>query len=129
MLHTTKTYQYFLNIKIASLNCRGLNDDIKRDLLFDKFKNSDITIFCLQETKLNPKNELKYSNEWNKGPSFFNSIKGGKSGTAILFNTKEIDVKSSLMDENGRIISLDIIIGEKTIHLVNTYFPNEKRDQ
>ena len=73
MLHTTKTYQYFLNIKIASLNCRGLNDDIKRDLLFDKFKNSDITIFCLQETKLNPKNEFKYSNEWNKGPSFYNS--------------------------------------------------------
>ena len=33
------------------------------------------------------------------------------------------------MDENGRIISLDIIIGDKTIHLVNTYFPNDKKDQ
>ena len=33
------------------------------------------------------------------------------------------------MDENGRIISLDINIGDKTIHLVNTYFPNDKSDQ
>ena len=66
-----KIFRYFLNVKIATLNCRGLNDDIKRNLLFQKFRQSDITIFCLQETKLNLDKEFQYMNEWDKGPSFF----------------------------------------------------------
>ena len=94
MASNLKTYHYFLNVKIASLNVRGICDDIKRKLLFDKFKESDITIFCLQETKLDPKKEFDYLNEWTYGPSFFNSVRGGKCGTAILFNTKEIDIKN-----------------------------------
>ena len=124
-----KIFQYFLNVKIATLNCRGLNDDIKRNLLFQKFRQSDITIFCLQETKLNPDKEFQYMNEWDKGPSFFNSVKGGKCGTAILFNTKNIIVKKSIMDEIGRVISLDICIDGKVLHLINTYFPNDNSEQ
>ena len=123
-----KIFHHFLNVKIASLNCRGLNNNVKRNLLFQKFKQSDITIFCLQETKLNPDQEISYMNEWESGPSFFNSVKGGKCGTAILFNTQEIDVKKS-MDELGRVISLDMCIGGKLVHLINTYFPNDDNEQ
>ena len=123
-----KTYNHFINVKIASFNCRGLNDNIKRNLLFDKFKQSDITLFCLQETKLDPKKEINYMTEWDKGPSFFNSV-GGKSGTAILFNTKEIVIKKSFMDDLGRVISLDIDIGGTLLHLINTYFPNDDDEQ
>ena len=124
-----KIFRYFLNVKIASLNCRGLNDNIKRNLLFQKFRQSDTTIFCLQETKLNPDKEFQYINEWDKGPSFFNSVKGGKRGTAILFNTNSIIVKKSIMDETGRVISLDICVGGKILHLINTYFPNDNNEQ
>ena len=52
----------FVNLKIGSLNCRGLNDHNKRQLLFSKFKQSDCTIICLQETKLHPEDESTYVN-------------------------------------------------------------------
>ena len=124
-----KERKNFANIKVASLNCRGLNDQVKRACIFDRFKHSDVDIICLQETKLKPEKEFLYRNEWDKGPSFFNSINGGKSGTAILFNTNHVIIKSSMFDKSGRIIALDVDVGGTVLHVVNTYFPNCDNDQ
>ena len=97
--HTNLISHYnFVNIKVGSLNCRGLNNHLKRHAIFKKLKDSDLTFICLQETKLSPEEEFCYKTEWEKGPCFFNSIKGSKSGTAILFNTKQIAIKKSIMD-------------------------------
>ena len=103
-----RTQHSFTNIKVASFNCRGLNDKHKRTLVFEYFMNSVFTIICLQETKLKPEKEFSYVNEWKNGPAFFNSVSGGKSGTAILFNTKQIIIKKFLSDQLGRVIALDI---------------------
>ena len=128
-LMTIRTQHSFTNIKIASFNCRGLNEKSKRSLIFERFMNSDLTIICLQETKLKPEKELMYTREWKKGPSFFNSIPGGKSGTAVLVNTWQIEVKKYLIDQAGRVIALDIDISGTVLHVINTYFPNDEKDQ
>ena len=119
----------FVNLKIGSLNCRGLNDHNKRQLLFSKFKQSDCTIICLQETKLHPEDESTYVNEWDNGPSFFNSVSGGRSGTAILVNTRQANIKSFFSDQDGRVICVDIEIGGVVLHIINTYFPNIDAEQ
>ena len=124
-----KVQHSFTNIKIASFNCRGLNDQNKRSLVFEHFMNTDLTIICLQETKLKPEKEFLYTQEWKKGPAFFNSISGGKSGTAILFNTWQIEIKKYLIDQIGRVIALDVDIGGTVLHIINTYFPNVDKDQ
>ena len=124
-----RTQHSFTNIKVASFNCRGLNDKHKRTLVFEYFMNSVFTIICLQETKLKPEKEFSYVNEWKNGPAFFNSVPGGKSGTAILFNTKQIIIKKFLSDQLGRVIALDIDIGGTMLHIINTYFPNVPKDQ
>lgn len=124
-----KIQHSFTNIKVATFNCRGLNDHVKRTAVFEFFMNSDITIVCLQETKLNPDKEIMYTREWTKGPSFFNSIRGGKSGTAILFNTWQIDIKKFLCDEIGRVITLDVDVCGTMLHVMNTYFPNSPKEQ
>ncbi len=74
-------------IKVGSLNCQGLNDDYKRLALFDMLKNSDLHIVFLQETKLKPEFEYKYTREWHNHNCIFNSTVGGKSGTAILIKS------------------------------------------
>ena len=124
-----KIHQNFTNIKVATFNCRGLNDTPKRVAIFDYFMNSDVTIICLQETKLSPEKEMNYVREWTKGPSFFNSVHGGKSGTAILFNTMQIEVKKFLMDQLGRVIALDVDVCGTLLHVLNTYFPNDHKEQ
>ena len=129
ILMKIKTQHSFTNIKVASFNCRGLNDKNKRAIVFDYFMNSDLTIICLQETKLKPEKEFVYVNEWKNGPSFFNSVPGGKSGTAILLNTRQIIVKKFLCDHLGKVIALDIDVSGTMLHVVNTYFPNDTKEQ
>ena len=80
---TVKIQHSFTNIKIASFNCKGLNDKRKRTSIFDYFMKSDITIVCLQETKLNPSKEFSCVSEWKKGPAFFNSVPGVRA--ALLY--------------------------------------------
>ena len=72
-------------IRVGSLNVRGINDFYKRAALFDWIKNSGLSIIFLQETKLQPEQEYKYKREWD-GDCIFNSVFGSKSGTAILLN-------------------------------------------
>ena len=111
----------FVNLKVGSLNCRSLNDRVKRLSIFDQIANSDLTVVCLQETKLSPEKEKYYCDEWDRGPSFFNSVKGGKCGTAILFNTRQVVIKNTLMDQSGRIICVDVDINGTLLHTYSEY--------
>ena len=72
---------------------------------------------------------IKMNGKLAHGPSIFNSVEGGKSGTAILFNTRQVNIKQRLLDNLGRTIALDVDFGGNVLHLVNTYFPNSIRDK
>ena len=76
-------------LRITYWNCRSLSARKNTAELLA----CGADIICLQETKLNPDKEMMYASEWTKGPGFFNCVRGGKSGTAILFNTWQIDIK------------------------------------
>ena len=115
----------FVNIKVGTQNCRGLNDASKRKNLFENFEKSTLTVILLQETKLDPSQHLQISEEWTRGPIFLNSVRGKRSGTAVLFNTHNIKVFNDCCDRDGRVISLDFEILGDRFHLVNFYFPND----
>ena len=118
-----------INLRIASLNCNGLNDQNKRKTLFEFLGNSSFTIILLQETKFSPLDHLQVTREWKNGPILLNSVcgkkEGGKQqGTAILFNTFQVKILNDLYDNDSRVIVADIEILGSRFHLVNTYFPN-----
>ena len=114
-------------IKVASLNCQGLNEYYKRMALFDYLKCSDLAVIFLQETKLKPENERKYMNEWHNGKCIFNSVVGGKSGTAILINHRGVEIAGpSYIDVEGRVIAIDIVYFGCKFHVVNSYGPNNQ---
>ena len=118
-----------INIEIASLNVRGMNDFTKRNLLFSSFEKSKFTVVFLQETKIDPSQHIEISNEWQNGPIFLNSVFGKKSGTIILFNTHQVKILNELYDNDGRVIVLDVEIMGVKFHLVNFYVPNESNDR
>ena len=113
------------NITIGSLNCRGLNDKAKRIELFNFLKCSKLTFIFLQETKLNPLRHNEYRKEWHNSNMVLNSIPGGRSGTALLINSPNIKIQNKIIDQSGRIITVDVDMYGNKFHLVNTYFPNE----
>ena len=49
-----------IDINIYSLNCNGLNDDVKRKAVFEKLKKKGDGIFMLQETHCTTENEQKW---------------------------------------------------------------------
>ena len=99
-----------INIEIASLNVRGMNDFTKRNLLFSSFEKSKFTVVFLQETKIDPSQHIEISNEWQNGPIFLNSVFEKKSGTIILFNTHQVKILNEIYDSDGRVIVLDVEI-------------------
>ena len=112
------------SIKIGSLNCRGLAEDVKRKDLFLRCKEKyDITI--LVDTHCKKENENKWRQEWGyKG--FFCSHTGNSRGIAILFNnTFKFSVHNEIYDRKNNFIILDITIQECRMTLVAIYGPNE----
>ena len=115
-------------LKIASFNVQGINDYFERISLFNYLKSTDLSIICLQETKLKPENELDYIREWHNNHCIFNSCPGGKSGTTILFNSTLIKmVSNKLIDVEGRVIAIDIDYLGNIFRLVNSYGPNDSQ--
>ena len=51
-------------LKIATLNVRGMNQDLKRKSLFKWANNQHIDILCLQETVLTKPNVTKFLEDW-----------------------------------------------------------------
>ena len=115
----------FCNIRVGSLNCRGICDRPKRRELFTFFRESKLTFIFLQETKFCPFKHEEYVKDWHNPYIFLNSIRGGKCGVGILINTHSVKVLNKMADCEGRVIVLDVDIFGSRFHLVNGYFPNE----
>ena len=110
--------------KIASINCNGIADSLKRKDVFDKIRQYDCNIYLLQETHLKETDETFIRTGWG-----YQVILAGNSsntgGTAILFkNNFEYSVGRVEKDENGKYIILELNCTEKKYILVNIYGPS-----
>ena len=112
-------------IKINSINVRGLRGFIKRSDILLKSKQEGINVLCLQETHLlnNDLNSLK--NTWNV--NYFISGKARNAGGVliVLNNNFEYKIHNKTIDEDGRFIILDIELPDVArFLLINLYAPN-----
>ncbi len=111
-------------MKLISWNVNGLRAVINKGFM-DFFKQIDVDIFCIQETKMQEGQiELVLDGYYQ----YFNSaIKKGYSGTAVFTKQKPINVTYGIgieeHDQEGRIITAEY----EKFYLVNCYTPNSKR--
>ncbi len=68
-----------LNIKILSLNVRGLRNEVKRRAIFAYLKRQKSDIFCLQETFSN-KDDEKIGLTNGAGRCFFHTVPSIQKG-------------------------------------------------
>lgn len=112
-------------IKIASTNCRGLGDYLKRKDVFCYLREKRIGIYCLQDTHFTTALEPYIRSEWG-GEVYFNSFTSNARGVCILFsNSISYKVFRSKKDERGNMLILDLELEGKRFTLVNIYGPNE----
>ena len=119
-----------VNIKITTLNVRGMVSKSKREKILLWMKRHKVDIACLQETHCTKHKLSLFQNSW-KGLSVYGLSNSSHSrGVGILFSEK-LDVKldnfTSLND--GRAILVNVVINQKEFVIVNCYAPNEESER
>ena len=112
-------------MKFISWNVNGLRACMDKGFM-DFFKEVDVDVFCLQETKMQKEQASfefpGYEQYWNS------AVKKGYSGTAVFTRVKPLSVEYGLgfeeHDQEGRVITLEF----EEFYLVNVYTPNSKKE-
>ena len=122
-------------IKICTLNVLGLNNIQKVEMLFFLLVSKKIDIICLQETFLEKDKNEEVAEKWRKisnGLAFFGPTDIPRSqGVAILLG-EEMSLNPNRNFEiliPRRAISLEILLKDQYIRIINVYAPCEHADR
>lgn len=112
-------------IRVASVNCRGIQSVKKRNDVLHYLKNKNFQILCLQDTHWTRENLREIYPLWNR-ECILNGTKTNSRGVAILFGPDiEYKIEHTYMDDNGNMICLDLLISNDfSVRLINIYAPN-----
>ncbi|CAG2228129.1 unnamed protein product [Mytilus edulis] len=110
------------SLKIGSLNCRGLSEEVKRRDFSRYRKRYDIII--LTDTHCTKEKEKQWAHEWGY-KAFFSSGSSRSRGVAILIkNSFTFTIHQEKKDQEGNFIILDMTIQDYRLSLVAIYGPN-----
>ena len=113
-------------IKVASLNCRGLNKKIKRKSILNQCMHFDIIM--LQETYITKDKSKEWQLDW-KGHFFFIEGTHKSNGLITLINPKFAHDDIKLVINKDRIMGLEINIQNTLYYFLNIYAPNLKKEK
>ena len=113
------------NLKICSMNCRGLGDFKKRRDVFNKLRSDGYNLILLQDIHCKNGKENTFRNSWGKdiliAPFTHNA-----RGVAILTNGVDVQYSDTVIDNGGNYIITKAKINQVyQFILVNVYAPNE----
>lgn len=112
-------------IKICTLNCRGLRDKRKRTDVFNYIRDKGFSMYCLQDVHWDNKWEKFIRSEWGYD-SYIAGYNTNSRGVAILFNNNfDFKVNRIKRDDNGNWIAMDIHIKQLEITMLCLYGPNK----
>ena len=115
------------NLRLNSLNARGLANPKKRRTLFQWLKRNYPGVTFLQETHTTLVSETQWKKEWG-GDIEFSHGSCGSRGVAILFPPKmDVTINSKSFDTLGRLLLLDTTIDDQNIILINVYAPTKDK--
>lgn len=114
-----------MDLKICSLNVRGLGERLKRRETFNWLRAKKFSIYLLQETHCSENTITTWSSECGY-KALFSCCSSASSGVAILFNNNfAFQLERSYSDPKGRFIICDIKTNEKLFTLATIYAPND----
>lgn len=115
------------DIKICSLNVRGIRNKVKRTALFNYFKQMKYDIICLQETHGTKEDFKIWEKHWGAECIFQEGTNRSK-GEAILVS-KHFIGEVHKIECSERIIIVSIKIDNALYYLVNVYAPNANNEK
>ena len=116
-----------MRLNLLTLNCRGLNNTIKRKHIFQLCNSASIS--CLQETYICKDTISKWKAEW-PGEFFYSLGSSNSKGLLILFNKCfHLDQPPTLAISSDRLLSVNFVFDSKPFTLTNIYAPHTIADK
>ena len=116
-----------MDLKICSLNVRGLGERLKRREVFNWLRAKQFSIYLLQETHCSENTTATWSSECIWGyKTLFSSCTSACGGVAIFFsNNFAFQLERSYSDPKGRFIICDVKTNGRLFTLATIYAPND----
>ena len=112
------------SIRICSVNCRGLNDKVKRRDVFNYLRKKSFSIYCLQDVHWDQKWENMIRSEWGYEIYTAGNTTNSRGVAILMNNTFDYKVRNIHRDHAGNWIVLDITMLSMDITLACLYSPN-----
>ena len=116
-------------LEIASLNCRGLGDFVKRKDVFCFLREKNFSVYFLQDTHFTGEMEERVKREWGYDVYFSNYAQNSRGVAILIKNNFEYKLIDSVGDINGNFLVIRIKAFEKEFVLANVYGPNEDKPE
>uniref|UniRef100_A0AAX7TPZ0 exodeoxyribonuclease III n=1 Tax=Astatotilapia calliptera TaxID=8154 RepID=A0AAX7TPZ0_ASTCA len=114
------------DLKIISLNVKGLNNVVKRQKLLSFLKKEKIQIALLSETHLNDLEHSKLKRNW-VGQVFYSSYNTKSRGVAILIHSNlPLTTEKVIKDKEGRYILISGFLFRESVFIGCVYGPNSE---
>ena len=113
------------NLKINSLNVRGLRDKTKRLSIFSHLKKQSKGVTFLQETHSCCETEGLWRRDCNGAIYFAHGTTGARGVAILLLQTLQANANILEADTEGRYIIINATIYDKTYLLCNIYAPTK----
>ena len=112
-----------MDLRLASLNGRGLRSESKRSQLLLYLQRRGIDICCLQETHFDSN---FHEGILSRGYLSFSACFDGRSRGVTWLVSRRLDALCALVlsDPAGRLCVLDVTIKDKAFRLIGVYGPN-----
>lgn len=115
-------------LNIGSLNINGCRGVAKRGDLFTYLQLKKVDVVLLQETHTDNANEAQWARDWNGGV-YLSHGTNLSAGVAVLLSPK-ITCKPNIIEVvQGRILRVDLTLGDKPFSFFNVYAPNDGKER
>lgn len=116
-----------MDLKIGSLNVRGLGDKANHRETFNWLRSKKMSIFFLQEVHCTEENKHDCRAEWGY-QVLFSCGSSKTAGVAILFNNNfDFQISKAYSDPGGRFIVCDFITNGKHLLTKSNQLYNKLR--
>ena len=118
-------------VKIFSLNCKGLRNTTKIELLAKRFQEYKVDICFLQETHILFQSDLsRFIEQKCKGKIYWSSCDTKSKGVGIYISDLfSCTVDKFYADLDGRLVYVDAQFDNREFRLINVYAPNNIKDR
>jgi exonuclease III len=119
------------DLKLLSLNCRGLNNPNEMRKLFEWINDNKYDIICLQETFCTDKLKPVFDMCWNGISAHALTDSSHSRGVTIMFNDKvDLEIINVHASKDGRKVLTNVKIDQDvTLSIVSIYAPNIEKDR